>query len=128
MRSRHVAAGQFVDPVKLALAKQMRSELMPAERILWEQLRRNRLHGLHFRRQQVIDGFIVDFYCHQAALVVELDGKIHEQQAEYDAARDRIIGGRGIRVMRVRNEEVLKDLTGVLRRIAQQCGKAPPQT
>jgi very-short-patch-repair endonuclease len=57
----------------------------------WQHLRANQLNGLHFRRQQIIDGFIADFYCHVARLVIEVDGEIHQQQAEYDAERDRVL-------------------------------------
>ena len=58
--------------------------MTPAEKILWNELRANKL-GVHFRRQQVIAGFIVDFYCHKAGLVVEVDGDIHDLQKEEDA-------------------------------------------
>jgi very-short-patch-repair endonuclease len=87
------------------------------ERILWQSLRGNRLKGFHFRRQKIIDGFIVDFYCHKADLVVEVDGPIHETQAEYDTQRDRILSKRGLRILRVENESVRKDLSGVLAHI-----------
>ncbi len=60
-----------------------RCEMTPAEKILWEELRANKL-GVHFRRQQVIQGFIVDFYCHQAGLVVEVDGDVHDLHKEED--------------------------------------------
>ena len=58
-------------------AHQFRREITPSEAALWQALRANRLGGLHFRRQQIIDGFIADFYCHAAGLVVELDGSVH---------------------------------------------------
>jgi very-short-patch-repair endonuclease len=89
------------------------------EKILWQHLRINRLNGLHFRRQQVIDGFIVDFYCHKAKLVVEVDGGIHQHQVEYDAARDKVLTARGLRVLRIRNEDVRRRLEEVLARIAK---------
>jgi very-short-patch-repair endonuclease len=60
--------------------------MTPAEKILWQELRVNKL-GVHFRRQQVIAGFIVDFYCHKAALVIEVDGDIHDLQQEENARR-----------------------------------------
>jgi very-short-patch-repair endonuclease len=78
---------------------------------------------LHFRRQQIIVGFIADFYCHAAGLVIELDGGIHQRQAGYDAERDKILTARGLRVMRFKNEEVLRDLKGVLARIQAACGE-----
>ena len=95
--------------------------MTPAERRLWNCLRANRLGGFQFRRQQVIDGFIVDFYCHAAAVVVEVDGPVHEDQAEYDAERDRVLTARGLRVVRFTNEQVNRSLADVLRRIEEMC-------
>ena len=92
-----------------------------AERLLWHHLRRNQLDGLHFRRQQVIDGFIVDFYCHTTGLVVEVDGGVHQQQQRYDSERDRVMSQRGLRVLRFANDELTRDLEAVLQRIAAAC-------
>ncbi|HEY9633431.1 MAG TPA: DUF559 domain-containing protein [Coleofasciculaceae cyanobacterium] len=91
------------------------------EKILWQQLRANKLNGLHFRRQQIIDGFIADFYCHTARLVIEVDGEIHQQQAEYDAERDQVLSARGVRLLRIKNEQVRQNLDSVLARISQAC-------
>jgi very-short-patch-repair endonuclease len=68
-----IIPGQTVTKEKLERSRQLRREMTPAEKILWQELRGNKL-GVHFRRQQVIAGFIVDFYCHKAGLVIELDG------------------------------------------------------
>ncbi|WP_242051252.1 endonuclease domain-containing protein [Nostoc spongiaeforme] len=102
-------------------AKELRHQMTPAEKILWEHLRGNRLHGLHFRRQQILDGFIADFYCHAARLVIEVDGKIHEKQAEYDAERDKVLLARGLLLLRIKNEEVQKEIDRVLMLIYQVC-------
>ena len=102
---------------KQHIAKTMRREMTPAESILWNRLRSNRCGGLHFRRQQVIDGFIADFYCHVPGLIVEVDGGIHQQQADYDLARDQILSGRGLRVIRFSNESIHSDLENVLAEI-----------
>ena len=91
---------------KLTLARQMRRLPTPAEAKLWVHLRAGRLNGLHFRRQQVIDGFIADFYCHAVGLVIELDGGVHQNQAEYDAERDRILEERGLHILRLPNSAV----------------------
>src|SRR5438105_4830960 len=85
---RNVVIGQIVDEAKVDLAKKFRREMTCAEKRLWQHLRANRLAGLHFRRQQVIDGFIVDFYCHSVRLIIELDGPVHEKQIESDRERD----------------------------------------
>lgn len=73
---------------KKALARELRARSTPEERILWRYLRRNQLNGFHFRRQHVLAGFIVDFYCPAARLIVELDGSYHHEQVEADRQRD----------------------------------------
>ena len=91
----------------------MCKEYSHAEKILWQELRANKL-GVHFRRQQVIAGFIVDFYCHKAALVIEVDGDIHDLQQEEDARREKVLREMGLRVVRFGNEEVMKNLSAVV--------------
>ena len=117
----NIVIGQKVTSQKIAQAKALRRNMTPAERILWQNLRGNRLAGFHFRRQQIIEGYIVDFYCHQAALVVEVDGTIHDQQQEYDAYREQVLRARGMSVVRFKNDEVFSDLDGVLARIVTAC-------
>ena len=114
IRPQNVVIGQQIQETKIVLARQMRMEMTVAEAILWERLRRNRL-GVNFRRQQVIDGFIADFYCHSAALAVEVDGPIHDP--EYDAERDRIFATRGILVLRFTNDEVYRRVGLVISRL-----------
>jgi very-short-patch-repair endonuclease len=117
MPQRRIVQGHHVTEGKLIRAKQFRREMTPAERTLWGMVRGNQLLGLHFRRQQVIDGFIADFYCHTAGLIVEVDGPVHDEQPEYDAERDRIISARNLRIVRVTNDEVMRSLPAVLARI-----------
>jgi len=95
----------------------MRRNMTPAEQALWQQLRNNKLDGFHFRRQQVIDGFIVDFYCHTAGLTVEVDGDAHDML--YDMDRDLILRQRGIRVIRFRNEQIFDEMERVLSAIRE---------
>lgn len=121
MRHEHWITGQKVDPAKLEQARAMRRNMTPFEKRLWAELRANRLDGLHFRRQQIIAGFIVDFYCHAAALVVEVDGPAHDRQSEYDAERDRILAAHGLQTLRIRNEEITEKLPEVLDRIREAC-------
>ncbi|BAT51824.1 hypothetical protein NOS3756_07540 [Nostoc sp. NIES-3756] len=120
-KTHNIVTGQTINPDKIQIAKELRRQMTPEEKILWQYLRTNRLHGLHFRRQQIIDGFIVDFYCHTAKLVIEIDGKIHEQQVEYDAERDKVLLARGLRLLRIKNEEVIHKLDQVLMLISQVC-------
>ena len=92
--------------------------MTPAEKILWEELRANKL-GVHFRRQQVIQGFIVDFYCHQAGLVIEVDGDVHNLQKEEDERREKVLSEIGLRVVRFNNDEVVRDLSAVVGKIRE---------
>jgi len=116
IEKRGIVVGPKTD-VKEERAKSMRRAMTPAERCLWEQLRNNRCSGLHFRRQQVIDGFIADFYCHEAVLVIEVDGDVHQQQVDYDFQRDRIIAVRGLHILRFPNERLFTELNEALREI-----------
>jgi very-short-patch-repair endonuclease len=118
MPVKNIIPGQYVTKEKLQRARELRHEMTPAERILWQELRANKL-GIHFRRQQIIAGFIVDFYCHKAALVVEVDGDIHDLQQEGDARREKILKEMGLRIVRFRNEEVLKNLLRVVEKIKE---------
>jgi very-short-patch-repair endonuclease len=112
-----IIARQRVTNEKVELSRLLRRQMTPAECVLWDAVRGKRLAGLRFRRQQVIDGFVVDFYCHTARLVVEVDGRIHETQRGHDIARDQILAGRALRVIRFTNDDVLNNLQDVLRRI-----------
>ena len=106
---------------KAARAKEVRGEMTPAEEKLWARLRTNHLEGFHFRRQQVIEPYIVNFYCHQAAIVIEVDGGVHLEQEEYDREREQALQARGLRVVRFSNHEVMHNLDGVLEAILQTC-------
>ncbi len=108
MPVKNIIPGQTVTKEKLQRAKELRRDMTLAEKILWQELRANKL-GVHFRRQQVIAGFIVDFYCHKAALVIEVDGDIHDLQQEEDAKREKVFGEMELRIVRFRNEEVMRD-------------------
>ena len=118
---KNILSGQKINPEKLARAKALRSQMTAAEAALWQRLRANRLGGWHFRRQQVIAGYIVDFYCHAAGLVVEVDGPVHAGQAEEDAQREQALQALGLRVLRVKNAEVAADLNAVAQCILAAC-------
>ena len=112
-----------IRPEKLARAKELRREMAVGETILWKRLRNNGLDGLHFRRQQVIAGFIADFYCHRAGLVVEVDGGIHQTRREEDGIRDEVLSDMGIRVLRVNEDDVRSNVEEMLKAIAWACRK-----
>jgi very-short-patch-repair endonuclease len=117
MPVKNVVIGQKITSEKRQLAKELRQHMTPEEKILWNLLRTNKLAGWHFRRQQIIDGFIVDFYCHAASLILEVDGGIHELRQEQDAERNAHLISRGFRILRVTNEEVNKDIQSVLQKV-----------
>jgi very-short-patch-repair endonuclease len=84
---------------------------------MWEALRRNNFLGLSFRRQHIIEGFIVDFYCHKLKLVIEIDGGIHKNKLKEDLERQKIIADKNIKFFRVTSWEVEKNLNGVLNKL-----------
>jgi very-short-patch-repair endonuclease len=101
----------------LALARTLRSQSSDAENVLWRHLRARRLMGYKFRRQTVIEPYIVDFVCLEARLIIEADGGQHSDQEAYDARRTAWLEGMGYRVMRFWNPEVLGELQSVLEQI-----------
>ena len=86
----------------------LRQTATPAERRLWQIVRGRRLAHLKIRRQHSIGPFIVDFYCHEVRLAVEIDGRVHDDpaRAAYDARRQRCIEAQGVHVLRFTNDEV----------------------
>jgi len=100
-------------------ARQLRKNQTSAEELLWSRLRRHQLRGLKFKRQHRIGRYIVDFYCGELNLVVELEGAIHEKplQREYDKKRFEEFEILGLNVVRVKNKEVLENIEEVLNRI-----------
>jgi very-short-patch-repair endonuclease len=116
MPVKNIIPGQKVTKEKQERARELRREMTPAEKILWKELRANKL-GVHFRRQQVIQGFIVDFYCHRAGLVVEVDGDVHDLQKEEDEQREKVLSALGLMIVRFRNDEVVKDVSAAVGKI-----------
>lgn len=98
-------------------AREMRQFPTRTEALLWEELRRKQLSGFKFRRQHIIYMFIVDFYCSEARLVIEIDGGIHKSQADYDQYREDVLSAMGYQVLRFTNEEVMGEMSMVLERI-----------
>jgi very-short-patch-repair endonuclease len=102
----------------------MRQEQTPAEAKLWSALRNKQVAGLKFRRQHAVDRYIVDFYCHEMRLVIEVDGPTHDATVEEDAIRQQVIENQGITFLRFKNNEVFEDLPSVLERIMNTAGVA----
>jgi very-short-patch-repair endonuclease len=108
-------------------AREQRHTLTPTEKKLWEAVRDRRLAGLKFRRQHPRDRFILDFFCIQHQLVVEVDGGIHAgpDQAAHDAERTDWLKARGIRVLRFSNDEVQNHFDAALKRIVEVAASPP---
>jgi len=96
------------------------------ERLLWQGLRGKQLNGNRFRRQHPIGTYITDFACIEAKIVIELDGGQHQEQSEYDERRTAFLREHGWQVMRFWNNEVLKNIDGVLFTIVEHLRGAPP--
>ncbi|MFZ5628268.1 MAG: endonuclease domain-containing protein [Spirochaetota bacterium] len=104
--------------------RELRRAATEAEAVLWNFLRDRKLNGLKFRRQHRIDRMILDFYCAEKKLCVEVDGSIHEtpDQQLIDAERTTSLMNRGIRVLRFKNDAVVNDIGSVLASIRAACG------
>jgi len=105
-----------IDPQLLLLAKSMRHTATDAESLMWQLLRAKRFMNLKFRRQHVIAPYIMDFYCHELGLVIELDGSQHgtDDAIEYDAERTKFLEALELKVVRYWNNGVLQNVDVVL--------------
>ena len=98
-------------------SRSLRKRATPAETILWEEIRNRKLGGLKFRRQYPVLGFTLDFYCAEKSMGIELDGPIHDTQKEYDGWREKLILEKDIRIVRFSNQEIVKNLVEVKKKI-----------
>ena len=104
----------------------LRHNVTEAERRVWQILRSRQMKGLKFRRQVPIGRYIVDFVCHEARLVVEVDGGQHDRSSPQEAERGRFLQNQGYRVLRFWNNEVLENLDGIHEKIADALGRVTP--
>jgi adenine-specific DNA-methyltransferase len=114
-----------LDPQLLIFAKSMRHSSTNAEQLMWQLLRAKRFMKLKFRRQHVIASYIVDFYCHEIGLVIELDGSQHgtDDAIEYDAERTKFLEALGLTVVRYWNQDVLGRTDVVLEDLWNVCAE-----
>lgn len=106
-----------VNPEMLERSRGLRQDATYFERRLWGCLRERRLRGFKFRRQVTIGPYIVDFLCHEARLIVELDGSQHSERGSYDLLRTRYLERCGFHVLRFWNSHTTDNLEGVLSEI-----------
>ena len=107
---------QRVPPTHRRFAREMRADSTKAENLLWQALRNKQIEGLKFKRQVPIDGYILDFVCLKARLIIEVDGGQHSE-SQRDAQRDSHFASQGFRTLRFWNDEIERSLDGVCRTI-----------
>ena len=114
-----------LDPQLLEFAKTMRSNATDAENLMWQLLRAKRFMNLKFRRQHVIAPYIVDFYCHELGLVIELDGSQHgtKDGKEYDTERTKFLEALDLKVVRYWNNDLMQNTETVLGNLWNICLK-----
>jgi ATP-dependent DNA helicase RecQ len=119
MAKRACAAKHMIDR-----ARTLRRDNTSPEQLLWRALRNAQVGGLKFRRQHPIGPYVVDFYCRGSGLVVEVDGMSHDDRLRRDSERTAYLQRQSLRVLRVTNEDVMRDLDAVVREIARLGGVA----
>jgi very-short-patch-repair endonuclease len=112
-------------PELLRIAGELRRTMTPAEKVLWESLRNRQVKGCRFRRQHPIKDFVVDFFCYDALLSIEVDGEVHSDkyQRERDEQRTIILKNLGINELRFKNDQVLNHIDEVIKKIEAELSK-----
>jgi very-short-patch-repair endonuclease len=118
MRSRVIERNMFYGASRNTFEKahELRRNMTKAEKKIWNELKNKNLFRVRFRRQHPVDIFVVDFYCHELKLAIEIDGSIHleKEVSEYDVGRTHDIEKFGIKILRFTNDEVLNDINAVI--------------
>lgn len=109
MTGNHDPDGCVMKEIKRDFARNLRKEQTSTEKTVWKLLRNRRYLEQKFRRQHVIEGFVVDFFCCEHNLAIEIDGGIHKNRKGYDDIRQSLIESKGIRFIRITNEEIERD-------------------
>jgi very-short-patch-repair endonuclease len=106
-----------------AKARELRKSMTIAEKILWDRLKNRQLNGMHFRRQHPYNIYILDFFCFEAKLAIEIDGDIHLNQKEYDKERTRFLESTGLKVIRFPNKDIESRINWVIKVINEHTNK-----
>jgi len=121
-----------IEYLAIVVARELRKNMTPAEIVFWNNVRNKKFFGFRFLRQHPIfyeywgkkKFFVADFYCRELKLIVEIDGGIHETQKDYDRIRTEILETqKDLKVLRFKNEEVLSNINGVMKRLKTFIGK-----
>ena len=115
------------DPSPKSRARRLRKDQTPAESRLWYELRNRRFVGYKFRRQHPVKPFIADFYCHEAALVIEMDGESHLGRETYDRRRQDCWEAHGLKILRFYNNDIPANLDEMMECIFRECRSRSPQ-
>ncbi|MCL2338534.1 MAG: DUF559 domain-containing protein [Proteobacteria bacterium] len=112
-------------------ARELRTHSTLSEVLLWNKLKNKQFFGLDFDRQKIIGNYIVDFYCPQLELVIEIDGQSHDWKGEYDVDRNNYLIGLGLYVLHIDDKDVKQNMDSILGRLQSamiriQDGTAPP--
>lgn len=119
MPGRNYSSFGVMREIKRDFARNLRKEQTSAEVAVWKLLRNRRYLEQKFRRQHVIEGFVVDFFCREHNLAIEVDGGIHKTRKDYDEVRQSLIESKGIRFIRITNEEIEREPKMLYSRIKQ---------
>ena len=130
MRSKVIERNMFFGASRNTFEKahELRNNMTDAEKVIWKELKNRRVFKTKFRRQHPIDIFIVDFYCHEFKLAIEIDGEIHldKEIAEYDDGRTHDLEELGIKILRFTNNQVFNDINYVLKEISDTLNFSNP--
>lgn len=122
MTGNHDPDGCVMKEIKRDFARNLRKEQTSTEKIVWKLLRNRRYLEQKFRRQHVIEGFVVDFFCREHDLAIEIDGGIHKKRKDYDEIRQFLIESKGIKFIRITNEEIRRNPHLLYAKIKQVIG------
>ena len=116
------------DSNTLRAAHILRRSMTKSEAVLWKRLKDRKLFNSKFRRQHPVNIFIVDFYCHEYKLVIEVDGDIHNDEiaSQYDLGRTEVLNKFGLKVIRFTNDQVLYSLNSVIEKIQREITERTP--
>lgn len=111
-------------------AKRLRKNQTDSEKILWSKLRNRQIEGVKFRRQEPIEGYIVDFICYEKKVIIELDGGYHNKvkRKEYDKFRTSVLNRKGFKVLRLWNSEITNNIDGVMTYIRMEVLNIDPSS
>jgi very-short-patch-repair endonuclease len=115
-----------VKEIKKRFARQLRKDETKAEKLVWETIRNRKFRGFKFRRQHVVQGFVLDFYCQEVKLGIEIDGAVHYKRKDYDRLRQDIIESKGINVIRIKNRDILNDKSSILKKMRKSIANQLP--